>query len=170
MPGNTTTGRQRRHECTRQRTNTLVLSRPSVLLTAGCVAAADNGGDKILSLSFLDAARVLWRFLFPIKFTQSNRLCRTITANSQWEGKVRNSLFSSSSPVTLSSDAKKLTVTLKSVRPCSRYPRAAKFLTTIHTELKKDPDVPRLPNLKVRSAERQRRRSVCPPYRSGTCL
>jgi hypothetical protein len=43
---NTTTGRQRRHECTRQRTNTLALSGPSVLLAAGCVAATDNGGDR----------------------------------------------------------------------------------------------------------------------------
>ena len=29
-----------------------------------------------------------------------------------------------------------------------------------YTELKKDPGVPRLPDLKVRSAEQQRRRSV----------
>jgi hypothetical protein len=36
---------------------------------------------------------------------------------------------------------------------------------TFHTELKKDPGVPRLPNLKVRSAEKQRRRSVCLTYR-----
>ncbi len=43
----------------------------------------------------------------------------------------------------------------------SRYPRAVESLMTIHTELKKDPGVPRLPNLKVRSAEKQRRRSVC---------
>ena len=31
----------------------------------------------------------------------------------------------------------------------------------VYVELKKDPGVPRLPNLKVRSAELQRRRSVC---------
>lgn len=55
--------------------------------------------------------------------------------------------------------------------PCSRCPRAVECLITIHTELKKDPGVPRLPNLKVRSAEKQRRRSVClPPHRSGACL
>ena len=39
------------------------------------------------------------------------------------------------------------------------------FLITIHTELKKDPGVPRLPNLNVRSTEKQRRRSVRSPYR-----
>jgi hypothetical protein len=40
----------------------------------------------------------------------------------------------------------------------------------IHPEQKKDPGVPRQPNLKVRSAERQRRHSVCPPYRFGISL
>ena len=34
----------------------------------------------------------------------------------------------------------------------------------IYTELKKDPGVPRLPNLKVRSAEKQRGRSVRSPH------
>jgi hypothetical protein len=47
--------------------------------------------------------------------------------------------------------------------PCSRYPRAVKFFITAHTELNKDPGVTRLPNLKVRGAERQRSRSECPP-------
>jgi hypothetical protein len=54
---------------------------------------------------------------------------------------------------------------LHSISSCSQVSHK-----DIHTELKKDPGVPRLPNLKVRSAEKQRRRSVCPPYRSGTCL
>ena len=51
--------------------------------------------------------------------------------------------------------------------PSSQYSPAYKFLIIIHTELKKDPGVPRLPNLKVCSAEKQRRRSVCPPYFPG---
>lgn len=63
---------------------------------------------------------------------------------------------------TLSAGAKKPTVTLKSSAPLAFD--VVEFLITIHTELKKDPGVPRLPNLRVCSAEKQRRRSVCPPY------
>jgi len=38
---------------------------------------------------------------------------------------------------------------------------ATRLTSDVYVELKKDPGVPRLPNLKVRSAELQRRRSVC---------
>lgn len=71
------------------------------------------------------------------------------------------------SPVTRFVDTKKPTVPLKSSAPLAADIFEARILITIHTELKKDPGVPRLPNLKVRSAEKQRRRSVCLPYRSA---
>jgi hypothetical protein len=59
-------------------------------------------------------------------------------------------------------DAKKPTVPLKSSAPHNnQHPRAAQLTSHVCIELKKDPGVPRLPNLKVRSAEMQRRRSVC---------
>jgi len=45
----------------------------------------------------------------------------------------------------------------------------SKFLK-LSTELKKDPSVPRLPNLKTLSAEKQCRRFVCPPYCYNICL
>ena len=69
--------------------------------------------------------------------------------------------------VTLSSDTTKPTFPLKSSASFALDILVAdEFLITVHTELKKDPGVPRLPNLKVRNAEKQRRRPVCPPYRS----
>lgn len=45
--------------------------------------------------------------------------------------------------------------------PNNRNSHATRLTPNVYIELKKDPGVPRLPNLKVRSAELQRRRSVC---------
>ena len=143
-------------------------SRPTA---SGCVAAADNGGLIKYTIVVPGCGPPFVAPFISYKFTESNHLCRTITPNQQWEGTVSDSLLSSSSPRNTLRRCK------KADRPsqiecalCSRYPRAVKFLTIILTELKKDPGVPRLPNLKVRSAEKQRRRSVRLPYRSGSCL
>lgn len=110
-------------------------------------------------------------FFISYKFTESNHPRHTITASSLWEGTVGEFAFLLVQLRNTPHRYKKADCPSQiECAPYCRYPRAVNFLITIHTELKKDPGVPRLPNLKVRSAEKQRRRSVCPPHRFSACL
>ena len=90
-----------------------------------------------------------------------------ITTNSQWEGIVsKHTIIVAPHRNILRTRRKKPTVSLKSSAPPNhQHPRAAQLTSHVRIELKKDPRVPRLPNLKVRGAEMQRRRSVCIHFR-----
>jgi hypothetical protein len=117
----------------------------------------------------VDFFRPLFR---PHKFSgsaPSALLRHTITIYSPWEGKVRENAVGLVQPSNAIRRCKKADHPPQiKCASSSRYPLAVKILIIIHTELKKDPGVPRLPNLKVCSAEKQRRRSVCPPDFSGS--
>jgi hypothetical protein len=133
------------------------LSGPSVSLLP-----TTRESDKIVHRRSWMSHKVCGVFI-SYKFTRSNQPPLTVLTMGRKSEQIRSS--PRPSPVTLSADTKKPSVPLKSSAPLAVH--IFEFLITIHAELKKDPGVPRLPNLKVRSAEKQRRRSVGSPYRSA---